>query len=221
MSRKSFILYLLTELILLCLVQAGQLDGWSNSVVQIFMYTAILINTVLTIYWFRKHGTDQNDSGDNFVAYALFVTAAADFFMTLIGTDAVFLPGVILFCLVQIIYALYLKSGVKSFLFRIALFIICLILLKKVGMLNLNNAFGLLDIILVLVNVVLAWTMARKRTTLLFRVGLTLFLCCDVSIVLRTLTDGGIHDVIAFLVWIFYIPSQVAITLSYVYGRQR
>ena len=45
--------------------------------------------------------------------------------------------------------------------------------------------------------------------------GITLFLCCDLFIALRTLTKGGIHDMVDFFVWIFYIPSQVAITLWY------
>ncbi len=209
-------MYLFFEMFLLCLVEIGECAGWSDLAVQILMYTAILINTAAAAHHFYKAGVNRKKDSDSLVAYALFVTAAADFFMTLIGSAAVFLPGVILFCLVQMIYALYLGSVGKWLPIRTVLFAVCLLLLRTAGMLTTENAFGLLDICLLLVNTVLAWTQVREKTSWLFRIGITLFLCCDLSITLRTLTTGSVHDMINFLVWIFYIPSQAAITLSYI-----
>lgn len=207
--------YLVVEAILLCLIQIGKCMSWSVLAVRILMYAAILINTILVVYRFIRLGTDRTKSSEKYIAYALFATAAADFFMTLLGNNVAFLPGVILFCVVQIIYALYLRFTIKRLLVRIALFVVCLILVKVAGLLDLNNAFGVLNLSLLLVNVIIAWTPASKYTPLLFRIGITLFLCCDLAITFRTLTTGGLHNMIDFLVWIFYIPSQVAITLSY------
>lgn len=106
-------------------------------------------------------------------------------------------------------------------LIRTALFAVCLIILMIAGMLNLTNALGVLDITLVLVNVIIAWTSARERTPLLFRIGLTLFLCGDLAIMIRTLTTGTLHDGIDLLEWVLYLPSQVLITLSYIKRDQR
>ena len=68
---------------------------------------------------------------------------------------------------------------------------------------------------------ILSWTPTGAKTPLLFRIGITLFLCCDLLIALRGFTTRGTHDTIDLFVWIFYIPSQVAITLSYLSGGQR
>ncbi|MEE1209373.1 MAG: hypothetical protein U0K60_04975 [Parafannyhessea umbonata] len=209
-------MYLALEALLLCLVEIGEYADWDQQVVQITMYTAILINAAVVARRFFKTGASGKAVSNDLVAYALFATAAADFFMTLIGAAAAFLPGVILFCVVQTIYALYFDPHMRWLPVRIALFAIGLLLVGAAGLMSLHNAFGLLDLSLLLVNVVLAWVPERDRTSWLFRVGIALFLCCDCSVALRGLTTGSVHDVINALVWVFYIPSQVSLTLSYI-----
>ena len=53
----------------------------------------------------------------------------------------------------------------------------------------------------------------KKRTTasLLLAIGITLFFGCDLFIMLRMLlpAQGSICSAIRFMVWVFYIPSQV------------
>lgn len=215
-QKTALIVYLFIEAALLSLVETGKCAAWSDLTIQMFMYTAILLNAVITAFHFFNSGAYRKKDHRNLVAYAIFATAAADFFMTLIGTPAAFLPGVILFCLVQGIYALYLSPFVKWFLIRAGVFAVSVLGLKAAGMMDLKNVLGLLDISLLLINTGLAWTLARKKTSRLFKTGITLFLCCDCSIALRTLTSGSTHDIIDFLVWIFYVPSQAAICLSYI-----
>ena len=52
-------------------------------------------------------------------------------------------------------------------------------------------------------------------------VGLTLFFGCDAFIMLRMLlpAEGFIYAAICFMVWVFYIPSQVVLTASYLSDR--
>ena len=221
MSKKGLYGYLVSEGLLLCLIEVGKVCGWSVQAVRILMYTAILINTIIVGYCFCHSGTNRTKSSDRLVAYAIFTTAAADFFMTLIGVERGFLPGIILFCSVQIIYALYLRLTIKVLLIRIAFFAAGLMALNMAGMLSLSNALGFLDLTLLLVNAVIAWMPVGTKTSLLFRIGITLFLCCDLSITCRDLMIGDMHAMIDFLVWIFYIPSQVAITLSYLYSEHQ
>lgn len=214
-QRRDIELYLFSQALLLCLIEAGKCIGSNSRILQILMYTAILINTIIVACHVRRTGAGRTKSSDQYVAFALLATAAADYFLTLIGNHAAFLPGVILFCCVQILYALYLGSTMKLLLLRIALFAVCLMFLNRAGMLTPVNAVGILDLNLLLINTIIAWTAASSKTPLLFRIGITLFLCCDLSVALANLATGSVRDVSDFLIWIFYIPSQAAITLSY------
>ena len=45
--------------------------------------------------------------------------------------------------------------------------------------------------------------------------GVTLFLACDTSIVIRALTSGAVKSAAWFMVWVFYVPAQVLLTLAY------
>lgn len=215
MSQKGLHLYLISQALLLGLIETGKCIGCNGRTLQVLMYTAIVINTIMAVHRFCQSGADRAKHSDKYVACALFATAAADYFLTLIGNHAAFLPGVILFCCVQILYALYLGSTMKLLLLRIALFAVCLMLLSRAGMLTPVNAMGILDLNLLLINTIIAWTAASAKAPLLFRIGITLFLCCDISVALANLTTGSVRDVSDFLIWIFYIPSQAAITLSY------
>ena len=47
----------------------------------------------------------------NLLAYGLFVTVIADFFLTFLGTAQYYLPGIAAFCIVQAFYMLYLRPG--------------------------------------------------------------------------------------------------------------
>ena len=214
-SRKGLILYLVLEAVLLCLVEIGWSGIWADRIVQNFMYVAILLNAVIVAYHFFRPDIRTRHDPEDMIAYAIFGTAAADFFMTFIGPSA-FIPGVILFCVVQVIYGMYLDPAWKWLPVRVIFFALSLIGMMLGGILNLKSVLGILDIILLIVNVAFTWIVARKKTSLLFKIGITLFLCCDVSITIRTMTTGNIHLVVQYLVWLFYIPSQVALTLSYV-----
>ena len=79
MSKKGLLLYLVSEAILLCLIEVGKCVGWTAPVLQVMMYTAIVINTVIIAYRFYHLGSGRTKSADTIVAYALFATAAADF----------------------------------------------------------------------------------------------------------------------------------------------
>ncbi len=91
-----------------------------------------------------------------------------------------------------------------------------LLVIIKAGMLSAGNVAGILNLTLILFNVIDAWTVKRVKPSLIFKIGITLFLLCDFSILFRGLDLGTVSDISAFLVWIFYIPAQVLIVLSYI-----
>ncbi len=110
--------------------------------------------------------------------------------MTLISSPSTFLPGVILFCIIHAIYALYIDNKGRHLIASVISLPLFLPILNKAEMLNLGNALGVLDIILALMNAILVWTLVRKRASLLFKTELTLFLCGDLAIMFRALMTG-------------------------------
>lgn len=215
-------LYLIAELLLLIAVKAADLTAAPAWTVGAAGFAAILLNAAAAFFYYRRYGRERRAwrapaaERENLVAYALFVTLAGDFFLTLIGTEAVFVPGIALFCLAEILYAAYLGPCAWSVALQTALTAAGLVVLQRTGNFSVASALGALDLALLTVNMLMAWTSAAKRTSLLFKLGITLFFLCDSFIALRMVTAGTVRDVVAFMVWVFYAPSQVAITLSYV-----
>jgi len=86
----------------------------------------------------------------------------------------------------------------------------------RLGVLNAVAAVGILDISLLLINVLTVWTTARKKIPVLFGIGSTLFLCCDVLICARVSTFGMLHEAAAFycqwvtdMIHFFYLRTNV------------
>lgn len=169
----------------------------------------------------------------SFIPIALTVTLAADFFLVLI--DRFWLTGVILFCVVETTYAIQLERdafnifSVKktahiatSVFTRILLFMIFIYVLYHVSYLNTLSAFAVLNMAMLTGNAVFAWIAYGKKrdlSSLLFALGLLLFTGCDLSLGLRNFCFDmtgmdGMYRICAFLVWVFYLPSQVLIVLS-------
>ncbi|MBE5969387.1 MAG: hypothetical protein E7242_04065 [Lachnospiraceae bacterium] len=218
-EKVILICYLIVEAILLVIIKALQIVDYNVRIIDNWMYTAIIVNTIITIIFFVKYAKHLENKHDNIIAYGLFLTLIADLFLTFIdqgnGSVCNFI-GIACFCLVEFTYALYLKPGKITIILRIALFAAALIALYKVGMFDAGSIVGILNLILILFNVINAWTTKKVKVSLLFKIGITLFLGCDYAILFRGLTSGMVHDVADFVVWIFYIPAQVLIVLSYV-----
>ena len=136
MSKKARCIYFSLEIICLCLIWIGVNAGWNIQVIRTIMYSAILINTAVTAYYYR---IDDKRKREKMIAYRLFMTAAADFFMTFSSNDGWFLEGVILFCLVQCICAQYLKHRCRRHLVRAGIFMVLLVIVQYVGLLTVSN----------------------------------------------------------------------------------
>lgn len=216
-EKKLIKVYIAVEAVILIMIQASKLMqlahlGW-------IMYPAIVLNTAVAAYFYARYGRTLRDRHANLIAYALFMTLVADWFLTFTVAKyggMTYIYGLIAFCTVEILYAAYLRAGLVSILVRALLFLLGLFGLYKAGMLGVDAALGILNMILVMVNVIDAWTARRRDTTLLFRLGITLFLCCDVTVMLMVLTSGSLRETISFMTWIFYVPAQVLLTLSYI-----
>ena len=249
-KKQILYLYLAAEAVLFVLILAGE-ARLPYAVYSKFMYAAILLNLLMALGAFAAAGRrGMTDPGgkrarDAFwpelILPGLAFTAAADLFLVLL--DRSWVTGVILFCVVQTIYALSLLRTWKNWLIRVIVVIVLLAAFGKVGILDVNYGFSAYNIGMLCTNVVTAFYCYLKKPPygqnelgknektgdtkadmraglLLFATGLLLFAGCDTTLGIRNLTYGmdafhTLYQICFWLVWICYMPSQVLITLAY------
>lgn len=217
-DKKLIKVYIAVEIILLAVIKTLQIMG-AGLIQNGFNYAAIVCNTIVAAYYYKTYGGSLKDGHQNLIAYGLFTTLIADFFVTLISRGVSFeayLCGIVAFIIVEIIYAVYLRADQWAVMMRIVLFAAGIIAIHRMGAGTPEKYLGVLNEVLILSNVIDVWTARKIHPPVLFRLGITLFFACDTSIMLRTLTSGGIQEAASFMVWIFYVPAQVLITLAYV-----
>lgn len=143
-----------------------------------------------------------------FLPCALFLTACADYF--LIFTDS-FLTGVLLFCLVQLCYRLFLGGAWKPFLKCSLLALPFLILLGSFSEALLVPSLFYIGCLFGNIRL----SRSRKNFRLLF--AFTLMLLCDVHVGIANLPRYLVLQPSFFylfasrIFWIFYLPSQLFI----------
>ena len=130
--------------------------------------------------------------------------------------------GFFVFGLVLVIYACYLGLTKRRAIIRIGFYLVFIIAIAAAGLLTLDRFIACLSMSQLILNLVYVWiehNKKRTRASLLLAVGITLFFGCDLFITIRMLLPpvGFIYSVICFMVWVFYIPSQVVLTSSYIY----
>ena len=217
---RAYIIIGIAFLILIKTVQimhAGRTINWC-------MYAAIAVNTAMALYYYLRFGRNLRDRHVNLIAFGLFATFVADFFATLIGrrmSMTAYLCGAACFCIVELIYAAYLRGGRGAVIMRAVMVAAGLIVLGAMGALKPDRILGVTNEMLILANVIDAWTARRFTPPMLFRIGITLFFACDTSIIIRSLASGSIRTAAAFSVWVFYIPAQLLITLAYMFSCRK
>ena len=213
MKEKIIRVYLAAELILLFAIKRSESfsSGFLENIVK---YLAIVCSTAVAAFFFAK----KEKGRDRLIAYGLFATAAGDFFLTFLSEERFYLPGILMFCLVQAFYQAWLRPVRGMIAAEAVLFACELAVLAGAGELSPVNAAGALDIALLFMNTLAAWLPGKNRPPVLFRLGIALFLCCDLSLFVREAASGALSSAADWLTWICYVPSQVLITLTYAGG---
>lgn len=145
-----------------------------------------------------------------FVISTIF-TLIADFFLLII--DKYYEVGVLNFIVVQITYLYFLgnidKGYFNMFLYIRGLFIIAaMAILYFLHQLTLLNGLVAIYFINLVLNCIQAFVLKQKTLAL----GLLLFVCCDVCVGLHNISSS--YTIATFLMWVFYLPSQVLIVLA-------
>ena len=236
-SAKIFSLFCMIELLVLVFLKLTQAFCPLTVSEVLPMFSAILINALFMLYLViqvKKAGKNTMITG---IPLAVFTTLLADCFLVLFhGLSKAELIhfitplisnmiGFFIFGIVQIIYAYYLGLTKRRVIIRVGFYLCFILAIAAAGLLSVDRLIACLSMSQLILNLVYVWIENhRKRTiaSLLLAIGITLFFGCDLSIMMRMLLppQGFIYSAICFMVWVFYIPSQVLLTSSYFADRE-
>lgn len=235
-SLKLFSGFCMTELLILIALKLTQAIHPDSVAKTLLMFSAILFNALFMLFLVcrvKKAGKPTAVWG---IPLAVFVTLLADVFLVLfsdfsqagiirflspLGTTMI---GFFVFGIVQVIYAFYMGMTKRRLAIRVIFYLVFVAAIAAAGLLSLDRFIACLSMSQLIMNLIFVWIEHRKKRTaasLLLALGITLFFGCDLFIMLRMLlpAQGFIYAAICFMVWIFYIPSQVLLTSSYLADR--
>ena len=187
--------------------------------VNVFLITTGLFSILLGVKEKKKGVVIET----TLMIIAIIFTLLSDTFLMLI--DSYYEVGVSFFVFVQIAYFLRIIFGyelkkkeiLRSLISRIIVFFalfILLIILSMFEYLYIVTVFYFTNLIFNFIDS-LVQTIKRIKNnnrylpSLFFSLGLLLFILCDISVGLSNL-----FDIMGTEIWLFYLPSQVLITIS-------
>lgn len=190
------------------------------------MFSAIVCNFLVMLYFYISY------HGDYRIPMALSVTLIADYFLTY--RTGYFNIGVFFFVLVQLIYGWKIGYHLWNVVLRLLLSVIFSLVIYCMGMSVDFSCLCATSISALFVNVVCAWLIYRNAGSLeedrfldlIFALGLSLFMACDLTVGIRNIiyTNDSvwmISEAMRYLTWVFYVPAQVLLNLTYIFSLKR
>jgi hypothetical protein len=201
-------------------------------------YMCILLCFLLSILTNRKQivekgkGTIVYNNRDIYLLQlAMFLTVIADLFLVIFDF---YILGIVCFCLVQITYSIrYTIKKNKMTLKKIFILFECVVityviinfLIIKINILVPISLFYFICLINAFSKAIMLWKInlypCPSKYFIVF--GMILFLLCDICVALSNMyifldLTGGFfsrfQQTTWFLIWVFYIPSQLLLSLS-------
>ena len=235
-SLKLFSGFCVIELLLLIALKVVQTLSPDSIVKTLLMFSAIALNALFMlclVLRVKKAGKSTAVWG---IPLAVFTTLLADVFLvflhdlakaelvhfiTQLGANMI---GFFVFGVVQVVYAFYMGMTKRRLIIRVGFYLAFIAVTAAMGVLSVDRFIACLSMSQLILNAVFVWIEHGKKRTapsLLLAIGITLFLGCDLCIMLRMLlpAQGFVYAIVYFMVWIFYVPSQVLLTSSYLADR--
>ena len=237
-NPKIFYGFCMLELMVLVVLKIVSAVAAKSVEEACIMFSAILLNALFMLFLTFKVKIANKDPMVVGIPLAVFTTLLADCFLVLaygLSSNGVInfitpilsnMIGFFVFGIVQVIYAIYLGLTKRRLIIRVGFYLLFIALVWAMNMMTLDRLIACLSMSQLILNVIYGWIENHKKHTvssLLLAIGITLFFGCDACIMMRMLLipEGFIYSVICFMVWVFYIPSQVVLTSSYLYDREK
>lgn len=159
-----------------------------------------------------------------FIPIALVFTLISDYFLLFNTNQNLYVYGLITFIITQLIYfafILYLRKSKLELLINLLVrFLLTIAALVVAFYLNYSDVLTILALVyfVELLSNFLYSTFLIKldKEYLIFLLGLLLFIGCDINVGLNNvhLFEGIDYSLVNFLMWVFYLPSQVLLSLT-------
>lgn len=159
-----------------------------------------------------------------FIPIALVFTLISDYFLLFNTNQNLYVYGLITFIITQLIYfafILYLRKSKLELLINLLVrFLLTIAVLVVAFYLNYSDVLTILALVyfVELLSNFLYSTLLMKfdKKYLIFSLGLLLFIGCDINVGLNNvhLFEGIDYSLVNFLMWVFYLPSQVLLSLT-------
>lgn len=213
-NKGLLIAFVVVQLLLTILIFVADLNDLFDTVA--IKYTGVVLCFLVSLFAIK-------DKRSRWLILGLAGTLVADLFLLVL--DKYYLVGVTAFIFVQIMYFLYIKPKrwKISLLIRMVLFIVAvLVVLFGFNVNDLTVFCSLFYFVNLVMNMVDAW-IEFKNGFLVFALGLTLFIGCDVSVGFHNISSyisysspfiDKVIDFSQFGMWLFYLPSQTLIAIS-------
>ncbi len=191
-----------------------------------FKFNAVIINALYALF-VLLYSYKLNNLMVLFNFLGLLLTIGSDYFLGYRSdSESGIIMGLFIFILVQILYFIrifiYLNKKEKKLYLMLTIFIrLFVIFIKTILVRNLFDSIyynpiyilAVVYFLLIIMNFVDNMYISIKfdRRYLLLALGFLLFIFCDINVGLNFLVN---HRYIYFLIYLFYIPSQILIALS-------
>lgn len=220
-NRSIVELCMVAIIVLYSLIIITDLAGLDIGLSNALRYAGIVSCAVIAIFAHRR-AFDKKDG--NLLIGALLLTVLADTFLLFTSWHIL---GVSIFCLVHLVYIYRYRARFFKHccILTLIVFALCSIgYFLSVEHMLLLGIIALLYAALFLTSTYSVFTTKSlpKKNKLLACGGMVLFILCDINVVLYNTLPAGmwIYELSAFLIWVFYLPSQLLISLSSIdYGK--
>ena len=159
-----------------------------------------------------------------FIPIALVFTLISDYFLLFNTNQNLYVYGLITFIITQLIYfafILYLRKSKLELLINLLVrFLLTIAALVVAFYLNYSDVLTILALVYfaeLLSNFLYSTFLIKlHKEYLIFLLGLFLFIGCDINVGLNNvhLFEGIDYSLVNFLMWVFYLPSQVLLSLT-------
>lgn len=159
-----------------------------------------------------------------FIPIALVFTLISDYFLLFNTNQNLYVYGLITFIITQLIYfafILYLRKSklelLTNLLVRFLLTIAALVVAFYLNYSDVLTIIALAYFVELLSNFLYSTFLIKlDKEYLIFSLGLLLFIGCDINVGLNNvhLFEGIDYSLVFFLMWVFYLPSQVLLSLT-------
>ena len=177
-------------------------------------FASVVLCFLLAVNLYR---TSSNKSDSRHVVGALIFTMIADIFLLF---NLSHYAGVLSFSIVQLIYQK--RHNIRFFIFGMIVATLTLPATFILPFEHLHIAAGAYAILILTTFVSTFWALLPRFNLGCIRLGMILFILCDIHVALYNQLPWGsnYYEISAVAIWIFYLPSQLLLALSAYHPRE-